>query len=217
MTEIHGRDRVEAVTVAAVDEANGRRPIPGTEETIECDTLLLSVGLIPENELTRAAGIDISRATSGADVNQLRETSAPGVYACGNVLHVHDLVDFVSEEAVIAGTAAADRILGRTAPVVKTLPVTAGDGIRYTVPERIDLTAEPEDVRIFFRVRDVYKKVQLLVETEDGEVLVRRAKSAAAPGEMESLTVPADKLKALTGTDCAGIRVTLKETGGKAK
>ena len=217
VTEIHGRDRVEAVTIAAVDEANGRRPIPGTEETIECDTLLLSVGLIPENELTRGAGIDISRATSGADVNQLRETSAPGVYACGNVLHVHDLVDFVSEEAVIAGTAAADRILGKAAPTVKTLPVTAGDGIRYTVPERIDLTAEPEDVRIFFRVRDVYKKVQLLVETEEGEVLVKRAKSAAAPGEMESLTVPADKLKALTGTDCAGLRVTLKETGGKAK
>ena len=126
-------------------------------------------------------------------------------------------MDFVSEEAVIAGTAAADRILGKAAPAVKTLPVTAGDGIRYTVPERIDLTAEPEDVRIFFRVRDVYKKVQLLVETEEGEVLVKRAKSAAAPGEMESLTIPADKLKALTGTDCAGIRVTLKETGGKAK
>ena len=113
VTEIHGRDRVESVTIAAVDEANGRRPIPGTEETIECDTLLLSVGLIPENELTRGADIDISRATNGADVNQLRETSAEGVYACGNVLHVHDLVDFVSEEAVIAGTAAADRILGK--------------------------------------------------------------------------------------------------------
>ena len=163
VTEIHGRDRVESVTIAAVDEANGRRPIPGTEETIECDTLLLSVGLIPENELTRGADIDISRATNGADVNQLRETSAEGVYAYGNVLHVHDLVDFVSEEAVIAGTAAADRILGKAAPVVKTLPVETGFGVRYTVPERIDLTAEPEDVRIFFRVRDVYKKVQFLI------------------------------------------------------
>ena len=213
VTEIHGRDRVESVTIAAVDESNGRRPIPGTEETIECDTLLLSVGLIPENELTRGAGIDISRATSGADVNQFRETSAPGVYACGNVLHVHDLVDFVSEEAVIAGTAAADRILGKAAPIVKTLPIRTGFGVRYTVPERIDLTAEPGDVRIFFRVRDVYKKVQFLIQTLEGEVLVKKAKTAAAPGEMESLTIPAAKLKELK--DCAGIQVSLNETGAK--
>ena len=215
VTEIHGRDRVESVTIAAVDEANGRRPIPGTEETIECDTLLLSVGLIPENELTRGADIDISRATNGADVNQFRETSAEGVYACGNVLHVHDLVDFVSEEAVIAGTAAADRILGKTVPVVKTLPVETGFGVRYTVPERIDLTAEPEDVRIFFRVRDVYKKVRFLIETAEGEVLVKKAKTAAAPGEMESLTIPAEKLKTLLDKDCAGLRVSLNETEGK--
>ena len=215
VTEIHGRDRVESVTIAAVDEANGRRPIPGTEETIECDTLLLSVGLIPENELTRGADIDISRATNGADVNQFRETSAEGVYACGNVLHVHDLVDFVSEEAVIAGTAAADRILGKAAPVVKTLPVETGFGVRYTVPERIDLTAEPEDVRIFFRVRDVYKKVRFLIETAEGEVLVKKAKTAAAPGEMESLTLPAEKLKTLLDKGCAGLRVSLNETEGK--
>ncbi len=217
VTEIRGRDRVESVTVAAVDEANGRRPIPGTEEVIECDTLLLSVGLIPENELTRGADIAISPATSGADVNQFRETSAEGVYACGNVLHVHDLVDFVSEEAVIAGTAAADRILGKAAPVVKSIPVATGFGVRYTVPERIDLTEDPEDVRIFFRVRDVYKKVQFLIETEEGGILVKKAKSAAAPGEMESLTVPADKLKSLLAADCAGIRVSLKETGGAGK
>ena len=150
-------------------------------------------------------------------MNQFRETSAPGIYACGNVLHVHDLVDYVSEEAVIAGTAAADRILGKNGGVVKSLPVTAGDGIRYTVPERIDLTEDPENVRIFFRVRDVYKKVQFFIETDGGEVLVKRAKSAAAPGEMESLTVPADKLKAALAGNCAGIRVYLKETGGKAQ
>ena len=217
VVKIHGRDRVEGVTIAAVDEANGRKPISGTEEFIECDTLLLSVGLIPENELTRGAGIGISRATNGADVNQYRETSAPGIYACGNVLHVHDLVDFVSEEADIAGTAAAERILGQSGAVVKSLPVSTGFGVRYTVPERIDLTAEPEEVRIFFRVSDVYKKVQFFVETAEGEVLAKRAKSAAAPGEMESLTVPAEKLAGLLDKDCGGIRVYLRETGGQSK
>ncbi|MCR5681974.1 MAG: NAD(P)/FAD-dependent oxidoreductase [Clostridiales bacterium] len=215
VVQIHGRDRVEGVTVAAVDEANGRRPIPGTEEYFACDTLLLSVGLIPENELTRGAGIDLDRMTNGASVNQFRETSAPGVYACGNVLHVHDLVDYVSEEADTAGRAAAARILGNAAPVVRSVKLTTEHGVRYTVPERIDLAEEPEDVRIFFRVTDVYKKVRLVIETGEGEILVNRAKSAVAPGEMESLTIPASKLAQVLRSGEEEILVKLTETEGR--
>ena len=215
VVQIHGRDRVEGVTVAAVDEANGRRPIPGTEEYFACDTLLLSVGLIPENELTRGAGIDLDRMTNGASVNQFRETSAPGVYACGNVLHVHDLVDYVSEEADTAGRAAAARILGNAAPVVRSVKLTTGHGVRYTVPERIDLAEEPEDVRIFFRVTDVYKKVRLVIETGEGEILVNRAKSAVAPGEMESLPIPASKLAQVLRSGEEEILVKLTETEGR--
>ena len=217
VVNIHGKERVEGVTIAAVDEQNGRKPIPGTEEFIPCDTLLLSVGLIPENELTRGAGIGIDRMTNGASVNQYRETSAPGIYACGNVLHVHDLVDYVSEEADIAGRAAADRILERSAPVKSSVALKTGFGVRYTVPERIDLAEELVDVRIFFRVTDVYKKVQFVIESGNGDVLVKKAKSAAAPGEMESLTIPADKLKGVLESGAAEIKVYLKELGGQAK
>ena len=217
VVNIHGKERVESVTIAAVDEQNGRKPIPGTEEFIPCDTLLLSVGLIPENELTRGAGIGIDRMTNGASVNQYRETSAPGIYACGNVLHVHDLVDYVSEEADIAGRAAADRILERSAPVKSSVALKTGFGVRYTVPERIDLAEELVDVRIFFRVTDVYKKVQFVIESGNGDVLVKKAKSAAAPGEMESLTIPADKLKGVLESGAAEIKVYLKELGGQAK
>ena len=213
VTAIGGKDRVESVTVAQVDE--NRKPIPGTEVTYDCDTLLLSVGLIPENELTRGAGVPIDRMTNGAFVNQNRETETEGIYACGNVLHVHDLVDFVSEEAAIAGRAAAGRILGKTAPVVHSVAVKTGFGVRYTVPERIDIPAEPtEEVRLFFRVTDIYKKVRLTVTDTDGNVLVKKAKSAVAPGEMESLSLSADVLKALADAGCETITVALELIGG---
>jgi len=209
VTAIGGRDRVESVTVAQVDE--NRKPIPGTEITYDCDTLLLSVGLIPENELTRGAGIPIDRMTNGAFVNQNRETEIPGIYACGNVLHVHDLVDFVSEEAAIAGRAAAERILGKTAPSAHAVAVKTGFGVRYTVPERIDIPADPaEEVRLFFRVTDIYKKVRLTVTDDAGNVLVRKAKSAVAPGEMESLSLSAEVLKNLADAECASITVALE-------
>ena len=213
VTAIGGKDRVESVTVAQVDE--NRKPIPGTEVTYDCDTLLLSVGLIPENELTRGAGVPIDRMTNGAFVNQNRETETEGIYACGNVLHVHDLVDFVSEEAAIAGRAAAGRILGKTAPAVHSVAVKTGFGVRYTVPERIDIPAEPtEEVRLFFRVTDIYKKVRLTVTDTDGNVLVKKAKSAVAPGEMESLSLSADVLKALADAGCETITVALELIGG---
>ncbi len=213
VTQVHGKDRVTGVTIAAVD--NAKKPIPGTEEYIECDTLLLSVGLIPENELTRGAGITLDRMTNGAAVNQFRETEADGIYSCGNVLHVHDLVDYVSEEAAIAGENAAKKILDKTEDCVKKITVTTGNGVRYTVPERLDLTAEPDKLRIFFRVTDIYKKVQLIVETGSGEVLVKKAKSAVAPGEMESLEIPAEKLAALAGSDETTIKVYINEIGGE--
>ena len=213
VTHIHGKERVTGVTIAKVDEANGRKPIPGTEEYIECDTLLLSVGLIPENELTRGAEIDLDRMTSGACVNQYRETSADGIYAAGNVLHVHDLVDYVSEEADIAGRAAAAKILGKTPAAAKSVAVKTGFGVRYTVPERIDIAEGCENVRLFFRVTDVFKKVQLIAETESGKVIAKRAKTAAAPGEMESLEIPAAELAELMKTDDKYITVYLKEKG----
>lgn len=214
VVKIHGKDRVEGVTIAAVDENNGRRPIPGTEEYIECDTLLLSVGLIPENELTRGANILLDPMTNGANVNQFRETSACGIYSCGNVLHVHDLVDFVSEEAEIAGRAAAERILGKTAEVEKSIEVKADIGVRYTVPERIDITSSPEPVRIFFRVNDIYKKVRLIVETDLGEIIVNKPKNAVAPGEMESIEIPADFLSSISASGAKSLKVYLKDSGG---
>ncbi len=210
VTNIGGKDRVESVTVAEVDE--NRRPIPGTEITYDCDTLLLSVGLIPENELTRGAGVAIDRMTNGAFVNQNRETETEGIYACGNVLHVHDLVDFVSEEAAIAGRAAAERILGKTAPTAHSVAVQTGHGVRYTVPERIDIAADPkEEVRLFFRVTDIFKKVRLTITDENGNVLVKKAKSAVAPGEMESLTLPVEVLTELKDSGCTTITVALEE------
>ncbi|MBQ7922666.1 MAG: FAD-dependent oxidoreductase [Clostridia bacterium] len=213
VTEIHGKDRVEGITVAAVDE--NRNPIPGTEETFECDTLLLSVGLIPENEVTRGAGVPLDRMTNGAVVNQNRETAVPGIYACGNVLHVHDLVDYVSEEAEIAGRAAAMRILGKSGDTAHSVTVKTGFGVRYTVPERLDIPAEPEEsVRIFFRVTDIYKKVRLVVRDAAGNVLVKRAKTAVAPGEMESMELKADMLKALAADKCSEITVELEKMEG---
>ncbi len=215
VTGIHGKERLTAVTIAAVDEANGRRPIPGTEETIECDTLLLSVGLIPENELTRGAQIPLDPATNGASVNQYRETAIPGIYAAGNVLHVHDLVDYVSEEAAVAGKAAAHRILGSAVPALCTISVKAGNGVSYTVPQRLDLAEESRSVRLFFRVRNVYKKVQLIAESKSGAILAKKTKSAVAPGEMESLELSAEALKALLSSGDDEICVYLKEIGGK--
>ncbi len=209
VTAIGGKERVESVTVSQVDE--NRRPIPGTEVTYDCDTLLLSVGLIPENELTRGAGVPMDRMTNGAFVNQNRETEVPGIYACGNVLHVHDLVDFVSEEAAIAGKSAAERILGKSAPAIHSVAVKTGFGVRYTVPERIDISAEPaEEVRLFFRVADIYKKVRLTVTDPSGNVLVKKAKSAVAPGEMESLTLPVDVLAGLAAEQVETITVALE-------
>lgn len=182
VVEIHGKDRVEGVTIAAVDE--NRRPIPESEEYIPCDTLLLSCGLIPENELTKNAGIPLDKVTGGAVVDGGRETSKEGIFACGNVLHVHDLVDFVSEEAVIAGKAAVKFIRGENN---KTLDITlsAKNGVRYTVPQKIK---EAEDTTVYFRVSDVYRDKKVTVRIGD-KIISSTKKQKLAPGEMETVTL----------------------------
>jgi len=193
VVEVHGKDRVTGVTIAKVDER--RRPIPETRQYIECDTLLLSCGLIPENELTRGADIAIDRITNGAVVDQDRQTEIEGVYACGNVLHVHDLVDYVSEESDIAGKAAAAYVLNGANAGSKVIKLSTDGKVRYTVPQRI--TAE-KDVTVYFRVADVYRDVRIVVK--DGEnVLINKKKQKVAPGEMETVTLTADMLRGLAG------------------
>ena len=192
VVEIHGKERVTGVTIAKVDER--RRPIPETRQYIECDTLLLSVGLLPENELTKSADISLDRITGGAAVDQNSQTEIEGVFACGNVLHVHDLVDYVSEESEIAGRAAAAYIKGENNTGRDVSLITDGK-VRYTVPQKI--TAE-ENVTVYFRVADVYRDVRIVVR--DGEnVLINKKKQKVAPGEMETVTLTADMIKAMTG------------------
>lgn len=180
--DIHGKDRLEGVTIAKVDD--NRQPIKGTERHIECDTLLLSVGLLPENELTVGAGIEMDNITGGAIVSQDRETSIPGVFACGNVLHVHDLVDFVSDEAEIAGKSAASYINNKSS-ANEMVNVNTGFGVRYTVPQKID---KNKDAELYFRVSDVYKNVNIIVKSGDN-ILIKKKKQRVAPGEMEKIAV----------------------------
>ena len=191
VVETHGKDRLTGVTIAQVD-AN-RRPIPETREYIPCDTLLLSVGLIPENELSKAANVSISGITNGPVVDQDRQTSVPGIFACGNVLHVHDLVDFVSQEAEIAGKAAADYIRGGASAAI-SIPVKTDGKIRYTVPQTI---TQKKDITVYFRVSDVYKNVRIRVSSGD-EVVLSKKRPRVAPGEMESVTLKAEQLEGVT-------------------
>ena len=187
VVEIHGKERLEGVTIAQVDER--RRPIDATREYIPCDTLLLSVGLIPENELSKGAEVELSGITSGAVVDQDRQTSVEGIFACGNVLHVHDLVDFVSEEAEIAGKAAAKYIQGQQGEKINITLKTDGK-IRYTVPQNI---TEQKDVTVYFRVSDVYKNVKISVRSGD-QVVLSKKRVKVAPGEMETVVLKAEHL-----------------------
>ena len=180
VVEIHGKERLTGVTIAKVDER--RRPIDETRQFSPCDTLLLSVGLIPENELTKQAGITLDRVTSGAVVDQDRQTSIEGIFACGNVLHVHDLVDYVSEEAEIAGRSAAAYIKGERGERVSISIETDGK-VRYTVPRTITALG---DVNVYFRVSDVFRNVTVAVY-RDGERVLAKKKVKVAPGEMECI------------------------------
>lgn len=186
VTAIHGRERVTGVTIAEVNPAT-RAPIPGTEFDIECDTLLLSVGLIPENELSRAAGIEMDPVTSGAVVDETRQTSIPGVFACGNVLHVHDLVDNVSAEAILAGKSAAAYALGKAEGKPSERRVKPAGSVRYVVPQRLSADASGK-IDFYFRVGGVVKPARLTVKC-GGVELVSRKKQIMTPGEMEKVTV----------------------------
>lgn len=187
ITDIRGRERVEQVTVMQVDE--NRRPIPGTERVFDCDTVLLSVGLIPENELSRGAGVALDPRTNGPLVDESMQTSLPGVFACGNVVHVHDLVDFVTMESGRAGKAAARFLAG--APAEETaLPLENGENVTYTVPQSVHPGRIEKSCEVFFRVRRVMEKATVTVSA-DGETLYKKAREHMAPGEMERLILPA--------------------------
>ena len=193
VVRILGKERVEGVVVAEVDPAT-RAPIPGTEETVECDTLMLSVGLLPENELTTAAGVALDPVTGGAAVDQTRQTSVPGVFACGNVLHVHDLVDNVTAESLLAGEAAAVFATGeglRPSPN-PSRAVRAAGAVRYVVPQRVAADAEGK-IDLYFRVGSVQKPAACEVRC-GGEVVATRRKPVMTPGEMEKITVEAAKI-----------------------
>lgn len=211
IVDIRGRDRVEGVTVAAVDEH--RRPIPGTEVEWECDTVLLSVGLIPENELSRQAGAVMDSRTGGPVVFENRMTSLEGVFACGNVAHVHDLVDFVTRESELAGRGAAAFVQEGGSSGEAYLTVTAGEDIGYTVPQRIRPERLEKAVQLFFRVRRPLRKAALVVEA-DGRELLRRRKDGMAPGEMEQLSLPAGLLRETLAAGCGEIRIRIEEGGG---
>ena len=192
VVQIHGDKRLEGVTIAQVDEK--RRPIEETKRYIPCDTLLLSVGLIPENELTRTAGIPIDPITNGAIVDESCQTMIPGIFACGNVLQVHDLVDYVSEEAERAGIGAV-KYMAAAAAESKEITTVAGNGVRYVLPQKIRATAE--NVDLFLRVTQPFGKVKFTVfNGQTALTAVKRLK--AAPGEMEKITVKCEDIRSLT-------------------
>jgi len=186
VTEIHGKDRVTGVTISQVDSS--LKPIPGTEEYVSCDTLLLSVGLIPENELSRKLGVQINPVTSGAFVNNYFETSVDGVFACGNVLHVHDLVDFVSEESEQAGKSAVEYIFDQYHKEQQLL-VVPESGIRYTVPSSIDIPVKASTITLRFRVGSVFEGKYLSMYFDE-ERLSHKLKKIMTPGEMEQIVIP---------------------------
>ena len=206
VVDIRGKERVEGVTLARVE--NGR-PVPGTEEHYDCDTLLLSCGLLPENELSRAAGVRLSPVTGGPAVNESLETSIPGVFAAGNVLHVHDLVDYVSEEAGAAGAHAAAFIRqggqGQDAPA---LPVRCANGVRYTVPSTVRPACVGDKLTLRFRVDNVYQNKKVAVYL-GGACIFTRRRPVLAPGEMETLQLKGDLLR--QDPAAGSITVTLEE------
>ena len=237
IVKIHGKKRVTGVTIAKV--GNDRKPIAGTEEYYTCDTLLLSVGLLPENELSKSAGVELSNITGGPVVNDSLTTSVEGIFACGNVLHVHDLVDFVSEEAAIAGENAAEYVLNQAVcsclgsvksaisdvgdievsneyEAANNIPennreyidIKAENGVRYTVPQKVNILTMKDRLKVRFRVGDVYKDKYISVYAGE-ERIIHKKKKILAPGEMEEILLEKAKLKAIDGL--SGIIVCLEE------
>ncbi len=192
--EIKGKDRVEGVLICEVDK--NKKPIKGTEKYFECDTVLFSVGLIPENELSKDTGVELSGATKGAVVYQNRETNIDGIFACGNVLHVHDLVDFVSEEAETAGASAAE-YAKNGGKEKQTINCFAGENVGYVLPQRINKHDE-KDVKLFFRVRNPLNDCTVKV-TINGKTIIEKKRKIVRPGEMESVVLASDKLNQADG------------------
>ncbi len=203
VVDIRGKERLEGITLAQVDEKG--KPIAGTEEYYACDTLLLSVGLIPENELSRGMGVEIDRVTAGPVVNESLETNIPGVFACGNVLHVHDLVDYVSEEAGRAGANAARFVKGGLPEGGRDIAVAATDGARYSVPSHINVSRMEDLLTVRFRVGAVFKDSYISVYYNDERVMHRK-KQVMAPGEMEQVVLSKQKLEAYPDLE----RITVK-------
>lgn len=208
IVDIQGKARVEKATVAKVDE--NRRPIPGTEMEFDVDTILLSVGLIPENELTRQAGIPMDPHTKGAVVYENMETGIPGVFACGNVVHVHDLVDFVSGESDLAGASAAAYVLKGEASDTVVLDLVPGNGVGYTVPQRVRPADVDRSVNISFRVRQNYGPSQITV-TCGGRQLARFKRQRMAPGEMEHIALPKVLLEKADGPLTVAVEEVIAE------
>lgn len=200
VVEIQGSERVTGVVIAKVDE--NLRPIDGTQTLYPCDTLLLSCGLIPENELSREAGIALSSVTSGPIVTDDLQTSAEGIFACGNVLHVHDLVDYVSEEAANAGVQAAQYLQSKHLPTAaKPIPIVCEGGVRYTVPQAVRLQEMPAKLTVRFRVQAPDKNRTLTLRDQNGHVLAQQKKKHLAPGEMEQLILEKEVLCAADGLE----------------
>lgn len=209
VVDIKGKERLESVTLAEVGA--DRKPIPGTEEEYSCDTLLLSVGLIPENELSRDMGVDMNPVTSGPRVNESLETNIEGVFACGNVLHVHDLVDFVSEEAGAAGRNAACYVKAgekRSGTETADIVLEAVEGVHYTVPETINIARMDEELTVRFRVSNVYKNCYISVYFDEVRMLHKK-RQIMAPGEMEDVRITREQL--MDAPDLKKITVKIEE------
>lgn len=204
--DIKGNERLESITMAEIDE--NRQVIPGTEQEIECDTLLLSVGLIPENEISRKVGIEMDKRTKGALVFENRETSIPGIFACGNVLHVHDLVDHVSAESMIAGESAAEYVKNLSETVEEDkLTLQNGEGISYVLPQRVRKNQVDKRVEVYFRVNRVIESCEVVVSCGD-EIITTFKKKDLAPGEMETLKL---RKKYFDDESITDLEISIKE------
>lgn len=188
---IEGHDRVEAVTIAQVDEK--LKPIKGTEKRFECDTLLLSVGLIPENELSKSAGIELNNVTAGPVVNESMETSVEGIFACGNVVHVHDLVDWVTKESKRAGKNAARYVKDQLENDCKAIKIKGINGVRYVVPHVVRSQNVEQNLELMMRVDNIYHNIKLIVKSNE-EVIKEVKRKHVAPGEMENISLDFSKL-----------------------
>ena len=194
--DVKGDGRLEKIIIAKVDE--NRQPIKGTEIEFDADTLLLSVGLIPENELSKNAGVELDLRTNGLVVSESMETNREGIFACGNVVHVHDLVDFVTEEAKNAGKNAAKYIKGKKR-LNNFIEIKNGENISYTVPQKFEIESLDGNLNVFMRVRNVFKNKQIVVKDEEGNVIQSFKKPHVVPAEMERIIILKDKLKNAKG------------------